>query len=137
MKERYMVGIDCGVNTGIAVWDRQKKCFEIIQSTMIHRAFKLVLQYHERYAVFVRIEDARKRRYFGNTGREMLQGAGSVKRDAKIWEDFCLDMGIRYELVPPKNNKTKLNSDLFERMTGWKNRTNNHARDAAMLIYGF
>ena len=44
--------------------------------------------------------------------------------------------GIDFEAVPPKNNKTKMTAEAFERMTGWKGRTNEHGRDAAMLVYG-
>ena len=36
----------------------------------------------------------------------------------------------------PKDNKTKLNADQFSRITKWEGRTNEHGRDAAMLIFG-
>jgi hypothetical protein len=64
------------------------------------------------------------------------QGAGSVKRDAKIWQDFCEDMDIPFEAVKPCAGATKRTTETFERLTGWKGRTSNHARDAAMLVFG-
>lgn len=41
------------------------------------------------------------------------------------------------EMVPPKNNKTKLDATKFKQITGWKERTNEHGRDAAMLCFGY
>ena len=69
--------------------------------------------------------------------RKRLQGVGSVKRDASIWEAFLKDLGIEYEMVAPKRNVTKLTQERFKAITGWGKRTNEHSRDAAMLIYGF
>ena len=31
---------------------------------------------------------------------------------------------------------TKWSAEVFADMTGWKGRTSNHARDAALLVYG-
>lgn len=48
------------------------------------------------------IEDARKRIWFGNTGRERLKGAGSICRDSTIWDDFCKELGVEYVMVDPE-----------------------------------
>ena len=69
--------------------------------------------------------------------RKKLQGVGSVKRDATIWEDFLKDLGVKFEMVAPKRNVTKLTQETFKRYTGWSSKTNEHGRDAAMLIYGY
>lgn len=104
----------------------------------IHQAFNIVIELHrEGRNIFVRVEDARQRKWFGNSGREKLQGAGSAKRDAKIWDDFLKDNGIPYEMVAPKNNRTKLSAEQFTKYTGWKGKTNEHGRDAGMLVYGY
>jgi len=132
------IGIDTGVNTGIAVWDSGIKEFISVESQMIHEAMQTTQRW---FSVLnptktkVRVEDARQRKYITG-GREKLQGAGSVKRDAKIWEDFLTDYDIPYEMVAPKNNITKLSAETFKKMTGWQGRTNEHGRDAAMLIFG-
>lgn len=138
MKE-IVIGIDSGVNTGLAVWDAAEKALIDVKTVKIHKAMEIVLTTHELNPdkVFVRVEDARKRKWFGKAGREQLQGAGSIKRDAAIWEDFLTDHKIPFEMVAPKNNKTKVNADHFKRLTGWKERTNEHARDAAFLCFGF
>ena len=69
--------------------------------------------------------------------RKKLQGVGSVKRDATIWEDFLKDLGVKFEMVAPKMNVTKLTQETFKRYTGWKKLTNEHGRDAAMLVFGY
>lgn len=134
--EKYLIGIDPGVQTGLSAWDGKK--LVVVESTVIHRAMdKLKNWTAAGYMLLVRLEDARKRTWFGKAGREQLQGAGSIKRDCKIWEDFLTDNKIPYELVAPKNNKTKMNADLFKKITGWTGITNEHGRDAAWLVYGY
>lgn len=136
MKYKYYIGIDTGVNTGVSVWDSQKKEFLLIETVKIHLAMDWVKQYNDRGDTFVRFEDARKRKWFGNAGREQLQGAGSIKRDAKIWEDYLTDIHCPFDMVAPMNNRTKLTSDTFRQVTKWDKQTNQHSRDSAMLVYG-
>ena len=138
---RHLIGIDPGVNTGVAAWDRAAGMFVMVDSGTITEVMEAVtLWSHERnFKVF--FEDARQRRWIPDTrdlGREMgrRQGAGSVKRDCQIWEDFCRENGIPYEAVAPQRNRTKLSAAEFARLTGWKGRTNEHGRDAAMLVFG-
>lgn len=134
---RYIIGVDPGVNTGISVWDKTEKKFAYIGCAKIHIAMEVVLSWVTKAGVLIRVEDARKRFWFGNSGTEQLQGAGSIKRDCSIWEDYLKYIEADYEMVAPKNNKTKLDADKFRKMTGWTNQTNQHARDSAMLVYGF
>ena len=136
-KKKYsiFIGIDSGVNTGLAYWLPETKTFARVQSMKIHQALELV-SHHGDY-VFVRVEDARKRKWLPKEkGRAQLQGAGSIKRDAVIWEDFLTDLRIDFEMVAPKNNKTKLSAAAFKSITKWPGKTNEHARDAAMLVFG-
>lgn len=140
----FFIGIDCGVETGVAVWDKKSKTLVEVCSMPIHKALELVKTYERNFQgdVLVRIEDARLRKWIpkGKTEQEergRREGAGYVKRDAVIWEHFLLDHGIPYELVAPKNNKTKVKASYFSKLTGWKLPTNDHARDAAMLVFGF
>lgn len=141
----YIIGIDTGLNTGIAVYCNFLKCYKDIETLKIHQAIMLIANYAKNISsnILVRIEDARLRNWFGNKGKEVAQGVGSVKRDAVIWQDFLEDLGIYYELVAPKDNKTKLSVGEFisitgvnrEEVSGGKYSKGQHARDAAMLIY--
>lgn len=140
----YYIGIDCGVETGIACWWKPKKELTSVTSCSILKAInsvKWLVSIHPG-AIKVRVEDARLRKWIPQQKNEKAErgrreGAGSVKRDAQIWEEFLTDAGIPFELVAPKDNKTKMEAGLFKKMTGWHKPTNNHGRDAAMLVFGF
>lgn len=129
------IGVDPGVKTGIALWNRKERKLLGVSSVKIHEAMEMVKAWRGE-SLLVRVEDARKREWFGKSGREVLQGAGSIKRDCVIWQDFLTDMGIDFEMVAPKNNKTKLTAEAFKKITGYGQKTNEHARDAASLVFG-
>ena len=137
-----LIGIDTGVHTGFAVYDTDLKALIYVKEYPIHRAMDIVKRLSDDGTeIKVRFEDARKRTWFGyHTAKEdraRLQGAGSVKRDCQIWEDYLTDLRIPFEMVAPKNNATKLTAEQFRRITGYEGKTNEHGRDAAMLVYGF
>lgn len=133
------IGIDPGKKTGFAVWDRDAKYLAEVSTLSITMAMDKVRMMAdilgcENIRLF--IEDARKRKWYGRTGRERLKGAGSICRDSTIWEDFCKELGVQYVMVAPRCNTTKLNAQQFKAITGWQGRTSNHARDAACLVFG-
>lgn len=141
-KYPYYIGIDCGVTTGLAIWSRLLKRLIFVDSFGIVRAMEVVRMFHEQHPheIMVRIEDARLRKWIPKQKDEKAErgrnrGAGSVMRDAQIWEEFLEHHAIPYELVPPKNNKTKVSADYFQNVTGWPVKTNEHARDSAMLVF--
>jgi hypothetical protein len=137
---KLFVGIDPGTDTGVAIWNREKKRFDQIQTLAIHRAMELVNGLNKLYPgqIYVRFEDARKRKFFrGENMAAKQQGAGSIKRDSTIWEDFLKDHRIVFEGTTAGKLKTKYSAEEFEKLTGWTQRTSNHARDAAILVYGY
>jgi hypothetical protein len=132
-----IIGIDPGVNTGIAAWDVADKSFLFIQTVMAVQAEEIVKKMDaEGRSILVRFEDARLRVWFGKAGRDQLQGAGSIKRDCSRWEEFLNHNQIWFEKVAPRNNRTKISAYEFKRLTGWLSKTNEHGRDAAALIFG-
>lgn len=141
---KYYIGIDCGVNTGICVWSREDKLIRHIATVRIHEAMEGIKFWHKSNPgqVFVRVEDARKRTWIPwqkdeKAERGKREGAGSVKRDAIIWEDFLEWLKVPFEMVAPKNNKTKVSADYFKKLTKYTGSTSEHARDAAMLVFGY
>ena len=137
---KYLIGIDTGVNTGYAVAQDNGNGGELfeVRSLTITQAMSRTLEFVVHYGkenVCLFIEDARKRTWFTG-GREKAQGVGSVKRDAQIWEDWCTEQGINFKMIHPQNNSTKYKAPIFKKITGWIGRTNEHARDAAMLVHG-
>ncbi len=134
---RIVIGIDPGTTTGLAVFDIVTRKLKEVSSMPIHEALWLVDGEHRagvlRMVVF---EDARLRMWFGVSGREKLQGAGSIKRDCQIWSDFLLSNDIPHKAVRPQPGATKWTAERFNKVTGWDKRTNEHARDAALLVLG-
>jgi hypothetical protein len=139
MKAATLIGIDPGVHTGLAIWGRDEQKFVEIKTMTILEAINRVsleVVTNETGDVEIWFEDARLRKWFGNSGREKLQGAGSVKRDCAIWEELCKSLAVSYKAIAPKNNKTKVPAVHFNKFSGWQGRTSEHARDAAMLVIG-
>ncbi|NUF23675.1 hypothetical protein HUN23_12935 [Acinetobacter oleivorans] len=145
---KVLIGIDTGVNTGFAVAIDQGKGGQLqdVDSHTITQAMGKVLELveiHSKQNIKLFIEDARKRTWFGNadarqtkSGAGTREGVGSVKRDAQIWEQWCIEQGLNYLMIHPAANKTKTDTKYFLKITGWAKRTNEHARDAAMLVFG-
>lgn len=139
-----ILGLDPGSHTGFATWNAKSRVFVEIGSMLIHEAMTEV---QERYArgelSLVIFEDARQRRWFGKMDREQAkygsavrEGAGAAKRDAAIWADFLRSVDVPHIAKAPRAGLTKLNAAAFQGVTGWGQRTNEHARDAAMLVHG-
>ncbi|RYZ48303.1 MAG: hypothetical protein EOP49_18995 [Sphingobacteriales bacterium] len=139
-----IIGIDPGVQTGVAVYDTKKKNFEELRTMKLHDAFELVLNYKSLIGM-VRVEDARKRTggfaamdaRQEKSGAAVREGVGSVKRDCTAWEDFLIAKGIPHEMVKPGRAKTKITGDFFRKLTGWAKKVSIHARDAGMMVWGF
>jgi hypothetical protein len=136
---KIAIGIDTGVNTGFAIWDIDNKEFLSIKTYTIHIAMAALLNADEMFEIKeVRVEDARLWKYghYGvKSNPDKLQGVGAVKRDAKIWEDFLTDYNIPFKLVRPNKNITKWTAKKFKTHTKCELKTNEHNRDAAMLVY--
>ena len=140
------IGIDPGTHTGVAVWDSREGKFLSLETLPIHRALEKVKEmshpfwhmdrlYHDDIQVV--FEDARQRTWFGKGDTNAkLQGAGSVKRDCSIWEDFCTDYHIPFQAKPPVKGATKVSADYFKMISRYEGRTSEHSRDAAMLVIG-
>lgn len=137
----YVIGIDPGTKTGFAIYCKISKKLTVVSTLMIHEAFKQVKESNQfakenDQKIFVRVEDARKRKRYGPNSNAKMQGAGAVKIQCKQWEEFLRSEGISFDLVAPSQIKTKVDAKKFKLITGWSERTSNHGRDAGMMVYG-
>ena len=135
------IGIDPGTHTGVAVWDTRRGKFLSVQTMPIHKALNYVSAWKRACKtgedIQVVFEDARQRTWYGKGDTNAkAQGAGSVKRDCSIWEDFCKDYGIPFWAKPPVKGGTKVSADYFKMVSNWQGRTSEHSRDADMLVIG-
>lgn len=136
-----VVGIDPGIHTGLAVWDTSSRQFLEIRTVGIVAAMEYLSEIRQDRGIGLLVfEDARQRTWIPREkdirqvkGRAM--GAGSVKRDCSIWEEWCKAKGIQFVATRPKTGLTKLTDAYFRGLTGYDRRTNDHGRDAAMLVF--
>jgi len=138
-KPSAVIGIDTGVKTGFAKWIPAENKLTVIMTYSIDWAMLVVKDnalFYD-FDILVRVEDARQANYGRQNDAHRARGAGSVMRDAKIWQDFLTREKIPFEMVRPRKQFTKWPADVFNRFTGWKGRTTSHGRDAAMLVYGY
>jgi hypothetical protein len=135
-KYDFIIGIDPGVHTGIAVIDKSNK-YIFITSMQILQSIDYVKLLQTRGEVVLIIEDARQRKWFGSNANAKQQGAGSIKRDATIWEELCNATNIDALFCAPAKGRTKIDKKLFHKITNWNKQTNEHGRDASMLIIDY
>ncbi len=130
--KRITIGIDPGVNTGIAM--AIDGVLEVVETRDFWRAVELV-DSCRRLAFTLIIEDPRGQRVAPsqyNSAR--LRGVGSVERDAKLWIEYAERYGIPYRAVKPGKLR-KIDAATFAKLTGWTGRTSEHARAAAMMVH--
>lgn len=134
---QIMIGIDPGQQTGMAI--SRDGCLEKIATTTLVAAMDRVDRLLNGAATLkVVLEDPRQYTAFGGARNKASRryGAGYVVAHRDAWVEFCEIRGIPIQLVAPYHNKTKLNAQRFHQITGWKQPTSVHGRDAAMLIFG-
>jgi hypothetical protein len=139
-----IVGIDPGKLTGVAVYDRRAKRFLSLDSLPFWKAVALVDDLRKRHiGLRVRLEDPNLiggmyARHDVETGRrrreKMASDVGKNKRDAQLWRELFETWGVECERVKPV--RAKRTAGYFRALTGWKGSTNEHKRDAGMLVWG-
>lgn len=136
-----ILGLDPGTHTGWAMWDTERFEFIEVRSLLIHEAL-WELESGKRDGLgphLIVMEDARLRKWFGKAdadearaGSARREGAGAAKRDATIWDHYLTDAGFPFLKRKPVN--TKRSAEEFRRLSKWEKPTNEHARDAGMLV---
>lgn len=149
------VGIDPGVRTGVSVvgWRSKPLRHEVlVMATLkVHEAMAFVKCIADMDVPKVMaFEDARERQFFGederrvyneirrgrievlNMYRGRVMGAGSVRRESAIWDDYLSDLGVIYVRVIPGYVRTKV-GEGHARDLGWEGKSSKHSRDALML----
>jgi hypothetical protein len=143
-RTRYVIGIDPGVLTGLAVWDREKRALLRLETLDFWRAWEYIVDGYTVDAVEVVIEDpSGNRPVFDKEGvsigerrkRERIaQNVGSNKREARLLLAGLLRRGYRVRAVTP--TAAKWSSDRLAALTGWRGLSSAHSRDAARLVFG-
>lgn len=134
---KYRIGIDCGVNTGIAIVENG--IYLAIETMTITRAISMInLILMDGHEIILYVENPNLRKWYGSNSNFKKQGAGSVKRDYSIWKTYCVENKIMMHAVHPKDIGSQFDNDvIFKAATNWTKRTSIHARDAARMVYKF
>jgi len=135
--KKYAIGIDCGINNGTAIWNRQLKEFQCICTIELHRLFELLkdIKNKNESDFTVYIENPNTYKIFTNPNPSQQQGAGAVKQTYKHIIQFLEFESIEYIPTKVQGNLKKLDRKTFEKITKWSKLTNEHGRDAAMIVF--
>lgn len=142
------LGVDPGINTGFAVWNAPAQKLLEVKTVNFWGCITHITQYMNLYGaseICLVIEDVIGNRptfHHNATGakqREKIsQNVGGNKRDCQLIIEYCEMHGIKVvRKVPGRGGSTKLKDEPFKKLTKWEGKTSNHARDAAMLVYGW
>lgn len=147
----YFLGVDPGLNTGVALWDARGSRFLYVRAVSFWDATELIYSEYVRLKSFcpgdmqVVIENpkaistmyAKHDEYQGRVRTKIAQSVGSNKRDAELLMEFCERKSIPYQAVmPSKGTGSKEKASVFKRLTKFEGSTNQHGRDAGMLVFG-
>jgi hypothetical protein len=139
MRKKIFIGIDPGVNTGLAMYTPAEKKLELF-TVKIHEGFDTVAKLAPFFDIEVVIEDPNQWTHFQNSkdAKAKLQGAGSVKRDFSAWRDFLNDWKIPLRAVRPDKTRNLYAKQvgMFAKITGYTKRSSEHARVAGLLVWG-
>lgn len=136
MKNKIIIGIDPGKQTGLA-FAIDGKITELC-TVDFWTAYDRVRMWAPE-CVEIHIEDTSdlpvigrphtNRHAHGKIGRNV----GGVCREAELLISGFRRLG--YTVIPHRNKKSsKMDAKTFNRITGWEGRTNQHQRDAAVLV---
>jgi hypothetical protein len=133
---KWYIGIDPGVNTGLAQWDGA----ELVIDTMGFWSLVRWMDTHDLKGCTIVIEDPNLIRptFQRDVGRNAMlriaQNVGSNKRDAQLLIEYAESLGLEVRRVKPTT--AKWDAGMLARITGYTGRTSQHGRDAAKLVYG-
>lgn len=144
----YVVGIDPGAKTGLAIWSVRQQEFVYLVTTNYEGALRIMSESGSWWSaigdVLVLIEDPRmisaiySRHQAAAKSTAVLtniaQKVGMNKADAKALAEKLRAVGFRVMQIKPRGKKWK--ADIFTRITKWKGRSSEHSRDAARFVYG-
>lgn len=133
-----IIGLDPGVNTGLAVYQQGA----LVELATIHPAGirAALMQWSPKRVIF---EDSRLQSFSWTThaaraaALKMARNLGEVDAWCRLIVEHCAELGIAAHSVSPKGKGAKLNAEQFQALTGWKNRTNAHERDGAMVAWPY
>ena len=133
-----VIGIDPGMNTGMARY---------VDGVLVE--LETVMPWEVRIALaalrpsLVVFEDSRKQSHTWtriasrDASLKMARNVGEIDAWCKLIEAECAALGIRCIGVSPTGKGAKLAAPAFSKLTGWTGKSNQHARDAALVAFPY
>lgn len=133
-----VIGIDPGINTGIAIFiDGRLTKLETIHPAEVAAYIQAA---HPARVVF---EDSRLQSHVWTNSHsraaaaKMSRNVGEVDAWCRLIAHACGKLGIPAHGISPKGKGQKMDADSFRELTGWSGRTNTHERDACMVAWRY
>ncbi|MCB1757517.1 MAG: hypothetical protein KDJ38_18490 [Gammaproteobacteria bacterium] len=135
---RYLVCIDPGVKTGIALYDYDDRKIKHVTTKEFWGAHDYVVGHFTPAEVLILIESSESNGFMWNAKGQGVRAAvrvarsvGQNNREASLLQQRLTMLGYRCALVKPKN--TKKSAAYVAKLSGWNGKTNEHNRDAIMM----
>ena len=131
-----IIGIDPGKKTAVAVYCSTTKRIIDVFMTDFWGAFDY-LQAEQNDALIkkVIIEVPRTKSNWHKKGCDITSAnVGGIYREANLLADGIERLGLKVVRQHPQG---KVDAEYVKRVTGYKDRTNEHSRDAIMLCWGY
>ncbi len=135
-----VIGIDPGVNTGMAVYEDGE--LALLHTVQPHQ-IPLLLSQYQIEPLFVAFEDSRLQSHVWlpsqskGVAANIARKVGMVDAWCYLIERVCEEYDIAYMRVSPKAKGVKVDAELFKKVVRWNGRSNQHERDAAMVAWHF
>ena len=133
-----IMGIDPGVNTGIAIYRAGQ--LDELRTIAPHEIADCI---HGQQPSRVIFEDSRLTSFMFTQVKsraaalKMARNVGEIDAWARLIVAVCGELGIACHGISPKGKGAKVGAIEFARLTGWLSPSNQHVRDAAMVAYPY
>ena len=137
-RELYAIGIDVGIVSGFAVFDRGEKRLIQVTSLKLFMLLERIRAWANNNEIRVYIENPNTyRRFKGNEKQNSakMAGSGAVKQTYKHIVELLEYDKIPFTPVSVIGTLKKLDAETFAKYTKWEGKTNEHGRDAAMIVF--
>lgn len=152
---RFVIGIDPGVKTGIAIWDRESSRLVMVETMDFWGVMlplvcdidnllpgNVIRNTNTEFVVEIAhyaptFRERRGKATSVGTADRMSRNVGGVTREAQLLVAGLRACGYTVTERRPIGKAKRAADDVeqFERQTGWTERTSQHARDAARLCF--
>lgn len=145
MFSKVYVGLDPDVNeSGFAVWKNNEltlgnyRFFEVMHKLEYMEAD--CWQRGNKLKVIIEGGWLNEKSNWHNQGQgearvaKVAKNTGANHQVGKLFVEMCEALSLEFEIRRPQSSK--VNAEMFKKITKYKGRTNQDARDAGMLVYG-